>query len=93
MSFTPPEVDFFDDATIKSSVMKAPTDEVYSAWATRLVHASIDRPPTEIEAKSRGRSDYYHSLQNSLRTAAALGALAALVGVVGVLSKRKVDGR
>ena len=93
VSFTPPEVELFDDVTIKSSVMKAPTDEVYSAWATRLVHASIDRPPTEIEAKSRGRSDYYHSLQNSLRIAAALGALAALVGVVGVLSKRKVDGR
>lgn len=93
VSFTPPEVDFFDDATIKSSVMKAPTDEVYSAWATRLVHASIDRPPTEIEAKSRGRSDYYHSLQNGLRTAAAVGALLVLVGVVGVLSKRKVDRR
>ena len=93
VSFTPPEVDFFDDATIKSSAMKAPTDEVYTAWATRLVHASIDRPPTEIEAKSRGRSDYYHSLQNGLRTAAAVGALLALVGVVGVMSKRKVNGR
>jgi hypothetical protein len=50
LSFTPPEVELFDDATIRSSVMRAPTDEVYSAWATRLVHASVDRPPTEIEA-------------------------------------------
>jgi hypothetical protein len=84
----------FDDATIRSSVMRAPTDEVYSAWATRLVHASVDRPPTETEAKSRVRSDYYHTLRNGLRAAAALGALAALAGGLGVLFfAPKVNGR
>ena len=80
--------------TIRSSAMRAPTDEVYSAWATRLVHASVDRPPTEMEAKSKARSDYYHTLRNGLRTAAAVGALAALAGGLGVLfSARKVNGR
>lgn len=92
VSFSIPEVDLFDDATIKSSVMKAPTDEVYTAWATRLAHASVDRPPTDQEAKMKARADYYITLRNGLRAAAALGALAALVGVVGVLSKRKADG-
>ncbi len=93
VSFTPPEVNLYDDDTIKSSVMRAPTDEVYTAWATRLSHASVDRPPTEMEAKSMARSDYYHTLRDRLRAAAALGALLASVGVVGLLSKRKVDGR
>ena len=94
LSFTPPEVEMFDDATIRSSAMRAPTDEVYSAWVTRLVHASVDRPPTEMEAKSKARSDYYHTLRNGLRAAAAVGALAALAGGLGVLfSARKVDGR
>ena len=94
VSFTPPEVDLFDDATIKSSVMMAPTDEVYSAFVARLAHASVDRPPTELEAKSKARSDYYHSLRNGLRTAAACGALAALGGGLGLLfAGRKVDGR
>ena len=65
LSFTPPEVEMFDDATIRSSAMRAPTDEVYS-----------------------------HTLRNGLRTAAAVGALAALAGGLGVLfSTRKVDGR
>lgn len=94
VSFTPPEMELFDDATIKSSVMKAPTDEVYSAWATRLAHASVDRPPTEIEAKSKARSDYYHALRNGLRTAAGFGALAAAGGVLGLIfAGRKVGGR
>lgn len=91
VSFSIPEVDLFDDATIKSSVMKAPTDEVYTAWATRLAYASVDRPPTDQEAKMTARADYYTTLRNGLRAAAALGGLAALVGVVGVLSKRKAD--
>jgi hypothetical protein len=94
LSFTPPEVEMFDEATIKSSVMQAPTDEVYTAWATRLTHASIERMPTELEAKSQARSDYYYNLRDGLRAAAALGALVALGGVIGVsLAGRKVEGR
>lgn len=84
VSFTPPEVVLFDDATIKSSVMQAPTDEVYSAWATRLFYTSVDRPPTELEAKSRARSDYYHSLRDGLRIAATIGVIAALGGGIGL---------
>lgn len=85
MSFTPPEVDLFDDETIRSSVMRAPTDEVYSAFVARLAHASVDRPPTDLEAKSKSRSDYYHSLRNGLRAGAAAGGLLALVGVIGLM--------
>lgn len=92
VSFPIPEVELYDDATMKSSVMKAPTDEVYTAWATRLAHATVDRPPTDQEAKMKSRADYYSTLRNSLRAAAAVGAFAALVGVVGVLSKRKAAG-
>ena len=94
VSFTPPEVDLFDDATIKSSVMKTPIDEVYEVYLARLSHTSIDRPPTDLEARSQARADYYHSLRNGLRTAAALGALAAVVGGSGLIfSARKVQAR
>lgn len=92
-SFTPPEAELFDEDTIRSSVMKAPIDEVYTAWATRLIYSSVERMPTELEAKSRARSDYYHNLRNSLRAAAGMGALVALTGVVGVLARGKANGR
>jgi hypothetical protein len=49
--------------------------------------------PTELEAKSRARSDYYYNLRNSLRAAAGMGALVALTGVVGVLARGKANGR
>ena len=94
VSFTPPEVDMFDDDTIKSSVMKTPIEEVYEVYVSRMSHTSIDRPPTDQEAKSQARADYYHALRNGLRTAAAVGALAALSGGLGlILSARKGEGR
>lgn len=92
-SFTPPEAEMFDESTIRSSVMKAPIDEVYTAWATRLVYSSVERMPTEMEAKSRARSDFYHNLRNGLRAAAVLGALVALTGVVGALALGRADSR
>lgn len=85
VSFVPPEVEMFDGGTIRDSVLQAPTDEVLSVLRTRLVPSGVDRPPTEMEAKTRARSDFYYSLRDGLRIAAAIGALAALIGGLGII--------
>ena len=88
LSFVPPEVEMFDGATIRDSVLRAPTDEVLSVLRTRLQSSGVDRPPTEMEAKTRARSDYYYRLRDGLRLAAGAGLASALIGALGLLLAR-----
>lgn len=88
LSFVPPEVEMFDGATIRDSVLRAPTDEVLSVLRTRLQSSGVDRPPTEMEAKTRARSEYYYRLRDGLRLAAGAGLASALIGALGLLLAR-----
>ena len=84
-SFVPPEVEMFDPDRIRESVLRAPTDEVLSTLRTRLAVSGIDRPPTEVEAKTKARSDFYYRLRDGLRLAAAACGAAAVLGGLGLL--------
>ena len=84
-SFVPPEVEMFDPDRIRESVRRAPTDEVLSTLRTRLAVSGIDRPPTETEAKTKARSDFYYRLRDGLRLTAAVGAAVAVLGAIGLL--------
>lgn len=93
MSFEPPKVALLDAKTLMESVKQAPIDEVYAVWRTRMELTGIDRPPTEQEAKSRARSDFYTTLQSGLRWAAAIGGAVSMIGGLGVLASRRGEGR
>lgn len=92
LTFIPPEVERFDADAIRDSVIRAPTSEVLAALRTRLVPTGIDRPPTDLEAKSQKRSDFYHRLRDGLRLAAMAGAALALLGGIGMLLGRRPSG-
>jgi len=94
LTITPPVAETFDAKTLRASVMQAPLDEVYAAWKTRLSPAGIDRPRTDSEAKAHARTDFYTTLRDGLRGAAALGAILAIAGGLGALAgARKGAGR
>lgn len=80
VALVPPEVKMMDSRTIRDSVMAAPTDEVFTVLRTRLASFGIERPPTMDEARSIARADFYVSLRDALRAAAAVGTLVALGG-------------
>lgn len=82
MSFQPPAMEWVSSEKIRSSVMQAATDEVYSMLRTRLVPAGVERPPTADESKMRARTDFYSAIRDGLRVAAAVGAGVALLGAL-----------
>jgi len=86
MSFRPPEMEWVAGDKIRSSVMQASVDEVYTMFRTRLVPAGADRPPTAEEMRMRDRADFYGSIRDGLRIAAAVGAAAAALGGIGLLA-------
>lgn len=88
VAFVPPEIEMFDAATVRESVVRAPTDEVLTVLRTRLAASGIERPFTVQEAKSSARADFYYSLRDGLRIAAAIGGLVALAGAAGVVLGR-----
>jgi len=88
MSFRPPEMEWVSSEKIRSSVMQAATDEVYTMLRTRLVPAGVERPPTADEAKMRARTDFYAGIRDGLRTAALVGVLVAALGGLLLLLDR-----
>jgi len=88
MSFRPPEMEWVAGDKIRSSVMQAATDEVYTMLRTRLVPAGVERPPTADEAKMRARTDFYAGIRDGLRTAALVGVLVAALGGLLLLLDR-----
>jgi hypothetical protein len=89
MSFQPPAMEWVSSEKIRSSVMQAATDEVYTMMRTRLVPSGVERPPTADESKMRARTDFYAGIRDGLRTAAAIGAGVALLGGLLLLLDRK----
>lgn len=87
MSFQPPAMEWVSSEKIRSSVMQAATDEVYTMLRTRLAPAGVERPPTADESKMRARTDFYAGIRDGLRIAALVGVLLAALGGLLLLGR------